>query len=197
MIENDILKQQLITPLSNLEFVAFDFETTGLYANIHKIIEIGAVKFSLQKSGSRFTTLINPLIPVPSEASLINGITDHMLQDKPVIQEVLPHFVNFVGNAVLVAHNASFDLSFLTSSLKTSNLQPLNNYFVDTIELAKQILPGRKKYSLDFLSRTLMLQTTSTHRAEADALACKDLFLYCVKRIHANGDVLLKDLYSS
>jgi DNA polymerase III epsilon subunit family exonuclease len=195
MPNNDMLKQQLTTPLSKLEFAAFDFETTGLYAHTHKIIEIGAVKFTLQKSGPRFTTLINPQAPVPAEATLINGITDHMLTGKPLIRDVLPHFVNFVGNAVLVAHNAAFDLGFLTHSLKTCHLKPVNNYIIDTVELAKQTLPGQRKYSLDFLSRTLMLTTSSTHRAEADALACKELFLYCVKKIHVNGDILLKELY--
>ena len=195
MIANDILKQQLITPLSQLEFVAFDLETTGLDAQVHKIIELAAVKFSLQKTGPRFTTLINPCIPVPITASQINGITDQMLQDKPRIQDVLPHFINFVGSTILVAHNAQFDLSFLTRSLHTCKLQPVNNFIIDTMELAKQILPNQNKYSLGFLSRTLMLPTASTHRAEEDTLACKELFLYCVRIILAKGDVFLKDLY--
>jgi len=196
MIDDNVIKQQLATPLSQLEFVAFDFETTGLYAQTHKIIEIGAVKFSLQKSGPRFTTLINPCVPIPSEASKVNAITDQMLRDKPLIHDVLPHFINFIGSAVLMAHNAQFDLSFLTHSLRACNIQPVNNYIIDTMELAKQALPDQQKYSLGSLSRTLKLSTSSTHRAEADALACKELFLYCVGIISAEGDVTLKELYT-
>lgn len=196
MIANDILQQQLSAPLSRLEFIAFDFETTGLYPQTHKIIEIGAVKFSLQKSGPRFTTLINPQLPIPDEASKVNGISDEMVEDKPLIQDVLPHFINFIGSSVLIAHNAQFDMGFLAYSLRACNLHSVNNYIIDTVELAKQVLPGQYRYSLSSLSRSLKLATPSTHRAEADALACKELFLHCLNIISTNGDITLKELYT-
>lgn len=98
-------------------FIAFDTETTGLEPKTDKIVEIGAVKFDSLGPIGRFSVLINPGIPMPAEASRVNGITDEMLSKQPSIEEVLPDFLSFIGSGVLVAHNAPFDLSFINAAL--------------------------------------------------------------------------------
>lgn len=98
-------------------FVAFDLETTGLDPKKEKIVEIGAVKFDRRGPIARYSVLINPGIAMPAEASRINGITDVMLAGKPTLDEVLPDFIRFIGNAALVAHNAPFDCSFVDAAL--------------------------------------------------------------------------------
>ncbi len=98
-------------------FVAFDLETTGLDPKKERIVEIGAVKFDRRGPIGRFSVLINPGIPMPAEASKINGITDAMLAGKPSLDEVLPDFIRFIAGAALVAHNAPFDCSFVDASL--------------------------------------------------------------------------------
>ncbi len=195
MIEDTILKIQLTTALSQLEFTAFDFETTGLYPDNDQIIEIGAVRFSLQKEGSRFSTLIKPTVPVPPAATKINGISDDMLTDKPSIGDVLPHFTRFISESVLVAHNSGFDSGFLAYWLNACSLPAANNHTIDTMELAKQTVPQAGKFSLGYLCRVLELSVSSSHRALDDAQACRELFLYCVTMLPLKGDVLLKDLY--
>jgi DNA polymerase-3 subunit epsilon len=97
--------------------VAFDLETTGLDPKRERIVEIGAVKFDRRGPIGRFSVLIDPGIPMPAEASRINGITDAMLAGKPSLDEVLPDFLRFIGDAFLVAHNAPFDCSFLDAAL--------------------------------------------------------------------------------
>lgn len=99
-------------------FIAFDTETTGLEPKTDKIVEIGAVKFDRLGPIGRFSVLINPGIPMPAEAAKVNGITDEMLQKQPAMEEVLPDFLSFIENGILVAHNAPFDLSFINAALK-------------------------------------------------------------------------------
>ncbi len=98
-------------------FVAFDTETTGLEPKTDRIVEIGAVKFDSLGPIARFSVLINPGVPMPAEASRVNGITDEMLRTQPFIEDVLPDFLSFIGSSALVAHNAPFDLSFINAAL--------------------------------------------------------------------------------
>jgi DNA polymerase-3 subunit epsilon len=196
MIDHIVLKTQLSAPLSQLEFTAFDFETTGLYPDKDQIIEIGAVRFSLQKAGARLSTLIKPTVPVPPAATNVNGISDHMLAGKPSIRDVLPHFIRFIGESVLVAHNSAFDSGFLAYWLDACSLPSADNHTIDTMELAKQTVPNAGKYSLGHLCRVLELPVSSSHRALEDAQACRELFLYCVALLPGTGGVMLKDLYA-
>ncbi len=103
--------------LENTRFVVFDLETTGLDPKKDRIVEIGAVKFDRRGIIARFSVLINPLIPMPSAASQVNHITDAMLKGKPVLNEVLPDFIRFIDNTVLIAHNAPFDCGFINEAL--------------------------------------------------------------------------------
>lgn len=98
-------------------FVVFDLETTGLEPKKEQIVEIGAVKFDRRGPIARFSVLVDPGRPMPAEASKVNGITDAMLAGKPSLDEVLPDFLRFIDGAVLIAHNAPFDCSFVDAAL--------------------------------------------------------------------------------
>ena len=98
-------------------FIAFDTETTGLDAAVGKIVEIGGVKFDRRGIIARYNVLINPQMPMPEEAGKVNGITDAMLKDKPVIAAVFPDFLEFIGTGILVAHNAPFDINYVNTEL--------------------------------------------------------------------------------
>ncbi|HCM26291.1 MAG: hypothetical protein A2Z99_00885 [Treponema sp. GWB1_62_6] len=104
-------------PEAALDFVAFDLETTGLDCRKERIVEIGAVRFDRRGPIGRFSVLIDPGVPMPADASRINGITDEMLKGKPSLDEVLGDFLRFARDAVLVAHNATFDCGFVDAAL--------------------------------------------------------------------------------
>ena len=200
-------------------FVAFDLETTGLEAKTARIAEIGAVKFDKRGPIARFSVMVDPGIPMPAEASRVNGITDAMLAGKPTIDEVLPDFVRFIEGAVVVAHNAKFDCSFVDAALAerferarkakaedasqgslldavrdegadavpakpawTPPYPAMPNRIVDTLAMAKEVFPGRWKYSLQELAKYLRIDAIDAHRAEDDARVCMELFIKCAER---------------
>ncbi len=174
-------------------FTAFDLETTGLNREKDKIVEIGAIAFDCLGVIARFNSLVNPGIPMPAAASAINGITDDMLADKPDIATVLQDFLRFIGSSTLVAHNATFDLSFVNSNLAAlyehsmlEEWQPpfpkLPNRIVDTQSLAKERFPNRPNYKLQNLASWLDITAINAHRAEDDARLCMELFRCCLKK---------------
>ena len=156
--------------IEGVNFVAFDVETTGLDPRFDRIVEIGAVKFDKKGIIARFSTLVNPGIPMPAEAARVNNITDRMLVDKPSLDEVYPDFQLFVRNSVLTAHNAPFDLSFIK----------LPNRIIDTLILSRELLPGHMSYSLQNLALDLQLPSVDAHRAENDARLCMEIFILCL-----------------
>ena len=164
-------------------FAAFDLETTGLDPKNHRIVEIGAIKFDCRGIIANFSTLINPGIPMPPEAATVNGITDAMLSGKPDIKDVLPDFLSFVKNTIIMAHNAPFDSGFINENLVRELIQPvLTNITIDTIELAKKKMPGLKSYSLQKLAPELGLEAINAHRARDDARLCMEIFLNLIMR---------------
>ena len=156
-------------------FVALDLETTGLDPKLDRIVEIGAVKFDKRGIIARFSTLINPGIPMPPGAEKVNHISDEMLRSKPALDEVLPDFLCFVQNAVLAAHNAPFDFSFLDEKLK----KRLPNPILDTLVLSRDCFPGLKSYSLQNIAANFNISAFDAHRAEDDARLCMEIFLRC------------------
>ena len=184
----------LNSPLSSLYFTVFDLETTGLYPDRDRIIEIGAVKFNLAGEEYRFSGLINPGIEIPQAASNVNGIDDSMVADKPAIEEILPDFVSFIDNTVLIAHNIGFDASFLMSNIERLNI-PVNDLIcLDTIILAKKFFKGLYSYSLGNIVKNLGIELENAHRAEDDAVACMNLFTECLKKIPDHKYIELKEL---
>jgi len=181
-------------PISGIFFTAFDFETTGLYPDKDRIIEIGAVKFNLKGEEFRFSGLINPGVGIPSGASAVNGIYDDMVSEMPPIEEILPGFLSFIDDTVLVAHNIGFDASFLCQSAERLGLDVPNLVCLDTIQFAKRYFKGHYSYSLGNITKSIGIDIENAHRAEDDAVACMQLFLRCLEKVPDNNYLELKAL---
>ena len=153
------------------EFVAFDLETTGLYAQHDRIIEIGAVVLKNGREIERFQTFVDPERPLEKKIIELTGITDEMLRDAPKIEEVLPKFLEFVGGRVLVAHNSKFDTGFIRAECQRLGYE-YNLTDADTLSLSQQLMPQLNKYKLDVVAKTLSLPNFNHHRAADDANIC-------------------------
>ncbi|MBP3507098.1 MAG: PolC-type DNA polymerase III [Lachnospiraceae bacterium] len=157
-------------------FVVFDIETTGKNAKFHKITEIGAVKIEQGRIVDRYSQLVNPERPIPYNITRLTGITDEMVANQPNIETVLPQFLDFCGDAVVVAHNASFDTGFIANEARKQGLE-FSNTILDTLGLAHILLPHLGKFTLDRLVKELKIVLENHHRAVDDAEATAEMFL--------------------
>ena len=153
------------------EFVAFDLETTGLSSRDDRIIEIGAVILKDGQEIDRFQTFVDPERQLERKIVELTGITDEMLQGAPKIQEVLPKFLEFVGDRVLVAHNSDFDTGFIRAECQRQGL-PYRYTAADTLILSQNLLQHLSKFKLDIVSNALNLPDFNHHRAGDDAMTC-------------------------
>ena len=158
-------------------FVVFDIETTGLSKETESITEIGAVKVVDGKIIDRFSTFVNPERPIPAEITKLTGITNEMVADAPVITEILPKFLEFCQDAVLVAHNANFDTGFIRLNAERKCGIEVKNTILDTLELSRALLPELKKHKLDIICEKLGVSLEGHHRAVNDAEATAEVFL--------------------
>ena len=156
-------------------FVVFDIETTGLSKETESITEIGAVKVVDGKIIDRFSTFVNPERPIPAEITKLTGITNEMVADAPVITEILPKFLEFCQDAVLVAHNANFDTGFIRLNAERKCGIEVKNTVLDTLE--RSLLPELKKHKLDIVCEQLGVSLEGHHRAVNDAEATAEVFL--------------------
>jgi DNA polymerase III subunit epsilon len=166
---------------SKREYVALDLETTGLMAETDRIVEIGAVRFLAdgQEIG-RFQRLVNPQRPMSAAAYAIHGLSDLDLADAAPVHEVLPEFISFLGNpgtTALLAHNAAFDAGFLGRELGRAGLIAPGHSLFDTLALSRRRLPQLASHRLDNLARILGLDSAGAHRALADSLRVKEIWL--------------------
>ena len=160
----------------NVDFVVFDIETTGFSPVNNKIIEIGAVKIQQGEITDRFSVFVNPGVPIPFEIEKLTSINDSMVMDAPPIEVILPQFLDFCQNAVLVAHNANFDMSFIMENAKKQGL--LRKFtFVDTLGIARVLLTHQAKHTLDAVAKTLSISLENHHRAVDDAECTAHIFL--------------------
>ena len=166
-------------------YVVFDIETTGFSPIKNKIIEIGAVKVINGEITERFSTFVNPQVPIPFEIEKLTSINDEMVMEAPVIEEVLPRFLEFCEGCVLVAHNASFDISFIRENAERQQL-PFDYTYVDTVGIARVLLPHQAKHTLDAVCKSLGISLENHHRAVDDAEATAEIFIKL-------SDKLLKD----
>ena len=155
----------------NEEFVAFDLETTGLSSKTDTIIEIGAVILQNGKELDRFQTFVDPGRTLDRKIVELTGISDDMLKDAPTIEEILPKFLEFVGNRVLVAHNSDFDTGFIRAACQRQGL-PYHYTAVDTLILSQNLMPQLSKFKLDVVANALSLPEFNHHRAADDAMTC-------------------------
>jgi DNA polymerase-3 subunit epsilon len=170
-----------------MRFIAFDLETTGTVPGVDQIVEIGAVLFNNFEVESVFSTLINPQRPIPAGASAVNGITDDMVFDKPLIEDILPSFAEFCQDLPMVAHNAPFDSQFLLADIKRHELAAPRGVVLDTLPIARKVFPGLPNYKLGTLVQHLKIPSSNFHRAEEDATYCGRLFVEMTKRISIGG----------
>ena len=168
------------------EFVAFDLETTGLSSLKEVIIEIGAVILKDGEVVDTFQTFVDPKRRLEPKIIELTGITDSMLVGAPEIAEVLPEFLRFCGGRPLVAHNADFDVGFLTAACERLNL-PFDPTYIDTLVLSQNLMPQLSKHKLNIVADALSLPDFNHHRASDDALTCGYLYLRFAKMLHERG----------
>ena len=174
-------------------FVVFDLETTGFSNKNDKITEIGAVKVKNFEIVDRFNELINPEKDISYKVQELTGITNDLIKDKPTIEEILPRFMEFVGDSVLVAHNAEFDIGFINQKCKEMNIE-FKNKSVDTLMLARILLPHLKRFKLNNLTKELGVPLHNHHRAVDDAAATAQIFIKFLEMLEKKGAKKLSDV---
>ena len=168
-------------------FVVFDIETTGLSKENDKITEIGAVKIENGKIIDRFSTFVNPQRTLSEEIVKLTNITDEMLKDAPLIDIVLPQFLDFCGDSVLVAHNAGFDVGFIRNNAQVLHMPSVDNTVLDTVELSRTLLPELKKHKLNIVAEHLGVSLEGHHRAVHDAEATAKIFIKLIDMLAEKG----------
>lgn len=164
------------------DFVVFDIETTGFSALTCKIIEIGAVKVEKGQITDRFSTFVNPEVPIPFRIEQLTSINDSMVLDAPTIEDVLPKFLEFCEGCVMVAHNADFDMSFIIENCKRQGI-PDDFTYVDTVGMARFLLPALNRFKLDTVAKAVGVSLDHHHRAVDDAACTAEIFVRFVKML--------------
>ena len=168
------------------DFVVFDIETTGFSPVSSKIIEIGAVKVSGGKITDRFSTFVNPGVPIPYRIEQLTSISDQMVIDAPPIEKVLPDFLAFCEGSVLVAHNAAFDMNFIIQNCERQGL-PSEFTYADTLMMARVLLPGLHRFKLDTVAKAVGVELGHHHRAVDDAECTAMIFVHFLKQMEEMG----------
>ena len=168
------------------EYVAFDLETTGLSSKHDRIIEIGAVLMKDGKELDRFQSFVDPGVRLDPKTTELTGITDGMLKGAPSAEEVLPKFLEFVGDRVLVAHNSDFDTGFIRAECIRQGIR-YNLTSVDTLILSQNLLPNMNKYKLNIVANAMSLPEFQHHRAADDAVTCGLLMHRFVEMLQEKG----------
>ena len=166
----------------NDTFVVFDLETTGFSAEVDRIIEIGAIKIKNGEIVDNFSKFVNPKIPIPFRIEKLTGINDSMVMEAEPIEKILPEFLEFCGDAVMVAHNAGFDTSFIINNAERLGIK-YDPTIMDTVLLAQFVIPNLHNYKLDTLCKHLAVSLENHHRAVDDAQATAYIYLKMVKML--------------
>lgn len=178
------------------DFVVFDIETTGLNNAIHEIIEIGAVKVSQGKICDEYSVFVKPNNPIPLNIEQLTSISDEMVADARPIEEILPEFLEFCKGCALVAHNASFDVGFITQKAKNMGIT-IEPTVLDTVSLARFLLPELKRFKLDNVAKALKISLEHHHRAVDDAGCTAQIFEEFVRRLKNRKIFTLQQLNES
>jgi DNA polymerase III epsilon subunit family exonuclease len=176
--------------LHDLNFVVVDLEATGAKMPPNRVIELGAYRISQGRIVDKFLTLVNPEIPIPRFVISLTGITNEMVKEAPVFADVAPRWLDFVNDAVLIAHNSPFDTSFLNHEI--SRVYPghrMVNPHLCTVKLSRRVFPGLNNYRLDTVADHFSIPILQRHRAGSDALATAEVFLHLLSRFQDHGVV--------
>ncbi len=164
------------------DYVVFDIETTGFSPVSDRIIEIGAVRIEKGQVAASFGEFVNPEIPIPAEIEKLTGINDSCVNGADTIDKVLPRFLSFAENAVIVAHNAAFDAGFIREKAKDNGLS-FDKTILDTLGLGRMLLPELTNHKLDTLSEALNVSLENHHRAVDDAAATGGILLRLLEKL--------------
>ncbi len=167
--------------------MVFDIETTGFSPATNRIIEIGAVRVEGGKIVSRFSAFVNPQVPIPFRIEQLTSINDeHGGGCADTIEDVLPRFLEFCQGAVMVAHNAGFDMSFILENCERLGLER-EFTVVDTVGMARLLLPGLNRFKLDTVAKALNISLVNHHRAVDDAACTAEIFVKFLARCRRPG----------
>ena len=181
--------------LSDIDFVVVDVEATGAKMPPNRIIELGAYRIRGRRIVDEFVVLVNPEIAIPRFVATLTGINNEMVKAAPVFAEVAPRWLEFVKDAVLIAHNAPFDTNFLNHEI--ARVYPGNrmiNTHLCTVTLSRRVVPGLLNYRLETVAQHFSIPIFQRHRAGSDALATAEVFLHLLARLEEQG---IKDLASA
>lgn len=160
------------------EYVVFDLETTGLDSSCDSIIEIAAIRVSNDRIIEEFQTLVNPNAPIDDFIMHLTGISNEMVSDAPLIESVLPAFLRFIGDDIVIGHNANFDVNFIYDACVRLGLPPIRNDFVDTLRLSRLLCPEEEHHRLSDLVNRYGLAPGTAHRAMADVIHTNDCLMF-------------------
>lgn len=174
--------------LTELDFVVVDVEATGAKLPPNRIIELGAYRIHGRQIVDKFVTLVNPEISIPRFVMALTGIDNEMVKEAPLFADVAPRWLEFVEDAVLIAHNAPFDTNFLNHEI--SRVYPghrMINTHLCTVTLSRHSFPGLTNYRLETIADHFSIPILERHRAGSDALATAEIFLHLLDRLDENG----------
>jgi DNA polymerase III epsilon subunit family exonuclease len=180
-------------PLDEIPFVVVDVETTGMSPVNDRITEIAMMKVNNGVLVDEFSTLVNPLVSIPPSITSLTGIDNLMLQDAPTAREVVPFVVEFLGDAVFAAHNASFDWGFVYHTVRRERGVVLNNSQVCTVRLSRRVFPDLPSRSLGELARFLEIPVPQRHRASGDAYATALLLVKLLSYLRRRAGIATLD----
>ena len=168
------------------KYVVFDIETTGFSPEKNKIIEIGAVKVIGGEIVDRYSTFINPEVPIPFRIEELTSIRDDMVITSPTVDVILPQFMEFCTDCIMVAHNADFDMSFIKRNCALLGME-CNPTIVDTVALARVLLPQLNRFKLDTVAKALNISLDHHHRAVDDAACTAEIFVKFIEKLKDRG----------
>lgn len=189
------------TPFNQLTYTVVDTETTGYTPKYAKMVEIAAVKiypdFTIDYENT-FSELINPEINIPYNAYKVHNISNDMVKDKPLIQDIMPSFLSFAKASVIVGHNVNFDMRFIKHEAQNCNLPLTFNHVLDTLSLSKKAVPNLEAYKLDnlidYFNINLNIDNSDRHRALFDAVNTAIVMIKCLEILQNKGIYSISNL---
>jgi len=174
--------------LDETDYVVFDFETTGAKTPPCRVTEIGAYRVSGSKITDEFHTLVNPETPIPFFITQLTGISDRMVRNEPKFREIAADFLEFIGDSVLVAHNANFDMRFLNHEIGLIHGDyRVANPYLCTVQLSRKLLPHIENHRLNTVASYFSVSLVNHHRAAEDARATAHIFINLLEDLETRG----------